>query len=97
MSARFSTNGESSTGNLENSKKQSPRKIWAMAGPGNNGGDAIMTACFALLDQYDVSCSVFGQPKGDALAALEFSKTIGLEIRKRLPDIKELKTGRDIS
>ncbi|GIR49192.1 MAG: hypothetical protein CM15mP58_12890 [Burkholderiaceae bacterium] len=24
-------------------KKHSPRKIWAIAGPGNNGGDAIMT------------------------------------------------------
>ena len=55
-----------------------------------------MTACFALLDCYEVSCSVLGQPKGDALAALEFSKTIGLEIRKRLPDIKEVKTGCDI-
>jgi len=77
-------------------KKRSPRKIWAIAGPGNNGGDAIMTACFALLDRYDVSCSVFGTPKGDALTALEFSKTLGLEIRKRLPDIKELKTGCDV-
>ena len=77
-------------------KKRSPRKIWAIAGPGNNGGDAIMTACFALLDRYDVSCSVLEQPRGDALAALEFSKTLGLEIRKRLPNIKELKTGCDI-
>jgi len=78
-------------------KKHSPRKIWAIAGPGNNGGDAIMTACFALLDHGDVFCSVLEKPRGeDAVSALDFAKTIGLEIRRRLPEISEIKTGSDI-
>ena len=81
---------------LSIAKQHGTKNLWVLAGPGNNGGDAIMTASFGVLDNFEVSCTLLGQSKGDAKKAVCFAEMIGLNITDQLPKINKLRAHSDI-
>ena len=68
---------------LSIAKKKLKGRLWCVAGPGNNGGDAIGVATLALLEKIDVKCIKLSPlVKGDASISYAFSQNLNLQIQK---------------
>ena len=79
---------------LSIAKKKLKGRLWCVAGPGNNGGDAIGVATLALLEKIDVKCIKLSPlVKGDASISYAFSQNLNLQIQDNLPKISSLKQG----
>ena len=57
-------------------------EIIVLAGPGNNGGDAISFAIQAKINGEKVSCISLSNHKNNSKKLFNFSKEIGLEYKK---------------
>ncbi len=78
---------------LNCAKKKLSGRLWCVAGPGNNGGDAISVASLAIIENIDVRCiKLLPGDKGSSLA-YSFSKNINLKIEEFLPDLRDLRQG----
>ncbi len=79
---------------LNLAKKNLKGRLWCIAGPGNNGGDAMGVAALALLENIDVRCiKLNNSVKGDAALSFNLSRNLNLKFATHLPKICSLKQG----
>ncbi len=78
---------------LSHVKKKLTGRLWCIAGPGNNGGDAIATAALALVENIDVVCVRLADSTGDAAFALDFAKKLNLSLKTSLSELASLREG----
>lgn len=78
-----------SAAKLALAKAPHARRIWIAAGPGNNGGDGLQTACHLHQWGIPVQVSLMGSPlqlPDDARAAWQKAVNLGVHIRQDLPE-----------
>ena len=71
-------------------KELNKKDLIILIGPGNNGGDGYALAIQAFLNNYNINCIELIESKKSTKQLKLLSESLGIKIKKKLPDRKSV-------